>query len=139
MMWYRWLQFKCIVKEIPVNFYVFLVVSKFAIIEFQILFYTVGFKRFMPAHLSRMRHVVCHVDYIEVPWYLQHHHLKPFILQRWHTLLVYMAAEAYNTTTIFLPSVSSSSCLQSWRINQERFSQLLFNIFRCLLLFYSRF
>ena len=50
---------------------------------------------------------------------------------------IYMAAEAYNTTTIFLPSVSSSSCLNSW-ISQERLVAVV-QYLSCLLLYYFLF
>ena len=84
---------------------------------------------------SRMRHVVCHVDYIEVPWYLQHHHFKPFILQR-HTFVQHIWQMRLTMPQYSCLLVPSSSCLYSW-INQERLEVAVVQYFSCLLLLYS--
>ena len=90
----------------------------------------------MPAHFSRMRHVVCHVDYIEVPWYLLHHHVKPFILQ-WHTFVHIWQLRLIIPQYSCLLYLHLFLCLNSW-ISQERLVAVV-QYLSCLLLYYSLF
>ena len=90
----------------------------------------------MPAHFSRMRHVVCHVDYIEVPWYLLHHHVKPFILQ-WHTFAHIWQLRLIIPQYSCLLYLHLFLCLNSW-ISQERLVAVV-QYLSCLLLYYSLF